>query len=196
MGWTDEVEEQISRRREQLQGYQWMAHESSRRYARLHLWVSLPGVCVNAGLGTLSLSDASSEIKQWVGAVNLVLAIWSAGQSFCKFGKMRDDYRAVATEARQVSDRIQLTMMKPRRQRGDADAFAEKLFADYTKLVDATPNFPAAVRQRYYDFASGKRSLPDIFLSTDPPRHKRMRHVRDIVNAASEDEPTHTNLEV
>ncbi len=148
-------------------GYQWMAHESSRKFAKLHIYVSLPGIVVNTALGTVSFSSLSADVKAWVGFVNLGMAIWSGIQSFVKFGQLRDEFAKCALTARHMSDRVQLMLIKPREDREGANEFMQKLFEDYSAMASETPSFPNEVRDQYFQVALGKRSLPDIFLSIE-----------------------------
>ena len=84
-----------------------------------------------------------------VGGVNIYIGILTTYQQYFKISENNESFRLCAKSWDKFNREIELELSKQPKQRKVCGLFLKKIYEDYERLIDTTPNFPTFIIDKF-----------------------------------------------
>lgn len=130
--------------------YYWLSYNAHIYYYRLQSYISLPIMILSTVIGAASfvnVSNFTENMKLYlplmIGGINIYIGILTTIQQYFKISEYNENFRLCAKAWDKFNRDIELELSKHPDQRKNCGLFLKKVYDDYERLVDTTPNFPS-----------------------------------------------------
>lgn len=156
--WDDNSEAILCRWCDHAKCYYWLSYNAHQYYYNIQCMISLPIMTLSTILGAASfanISAFSSTMQLYlpliVGGVNIYIGILTTYQQYFKISENNENFRLCAKSWDKFNREIELELYKQKKQRKVCGLFLKKIYEDYERLIDTTPNFPTFIINKFKD---------------------------------------------
>jgi len=167
--WSNEQEDILTQMCDKAKCFRWMHHTARGRYQALHMWFTIPVIClttISAMIAFLSNSyrDHVSSLSVIVGGINSFAAMIHTVSQFLKLAENMENHKMAAQGWGKFASGIHVTLTLERHRRPTAKDYLDRCRDEQARLEEFSPSFPSAVLSQFKDKISSnvKLTIPDI----------------------------------
>jgi hypothetical protein len=174
--WDENSESILCRWCDHAKCYYWLSYNAHQYYYKIQSLISLPIMTFSTILGAASFANISTfsttmqlYLPLIVGGVNIYIGILTTYQQYFKISENNESFRLCAKSWDKFNREIELELSKQPKQRKVCGLFLKKIYEDYERLIDTTPNFPTFIIDKFKEMKKNLYKKDPRFVNISEP---------------------------